>query len=128
MHPSQMVLDWLDAQSLESLFVTTTSLAELFVGIEMLPEGKRKSGLREHLNTLIQRLFANRILPFDQAAALHYAQIMKRASQAGHVISMGDGQIAAIAETHQLTVASRDTTPFIAAGLAVINPWETASV
>lgn len=122
--PNQAVLDWLDAQSVESLFITSISLAELYVGLEMLPDGKRKSGLIQHLNGLIAQLFSGRILSFDHAAAINYATLMSRAGQAGYVLSMGDGQIAAIAETHQFVVASRDTKPFIAAGVQVINPWE----
>jgi hypothetical protein len=41
----------------------------------------------------------------------------------GRPIGVADGQIAAIAITHGLTVATRDTAPFEAAGLPVINPW-----
>ena len=43
------------------------------------------------------------------------------------VISVADAQIAAIATVHGFTVATRDTSPFIAAGVRVINPWEESS-
>ncbi|MGA7537774.1 MAG: hypothetical protein WBW93_03295 [Steroidobacteraceae bacterium] len=43
---------------------------------------------------------------------------------AGRAISMADGQIAAIAAVHGFTVATRDTDPFVAAGVPVVNPWE----
>ena len=115
---------WLDQQVAETLYLTTTSLSELLVGIEILPEGKRKEGLSIALNELVVRLFGSRILPFDQQAATLYASLVSRARASGHLISVADGQIAAIANLHGFAVATRDTAPFIAAGVSVINPWE----
>jgi hypothetical protein len=37
---------------------------------------------------------------------------------------MADCQVAAIASVHGFAVATRDTAPFLAAGVPVINPWE----
>jgi predicted nucleic acid-binding protein len=117
---------WLDQQVAETLYLTTTSLSELLLGVEILLDGKRKEGLSTALNELIQRLFESRILPFDQEAARAYAPLVARARAAGKTISVADGQIAAIANQHQFIVATRDVGPFVAAGLSVINPWETA--
>jgi predicted nucleic acid-binding protein len=117
------VLQWLDKQLAETLFLTTTSLAEPLVGIEILPDGKRKIGLDGALKQLVSRLFASRILSFDQAAAENYAPLISRARSAGYSIAVADGQIAAIAATHGFVVATRDTAPFVAAGIATINPW-----
>ena len=119
------VQTWLDRQAAETLYLTTTSLSELLLGVEILPDGKRKEGLSAALNKLIQRLFESRILPFDQEAARAYAPLVARARSVGHAISVADGQIAAVASQHRFTVATRDVGPFAAAGLAVINPWET---
>jgi predicted nucleic acid-binding protein len=70
-------------------------------------------------------LFEDRVLPFDQQAALIYAPLVGRARAAGHSISVADGQIAAIAARHGFTVATRDTAPFEAAGVPTLKPWET---
>ena len=64
---------WLDRQAAETLYLTATSLSELLVGIEILPDGKRKEGLDGALSELLVRLFGSRILPFDRQAALAYA-------------------------------------------------------
>lgn len=117
------VLEWLDNQTVETLYLTTINLAELLVGIETLPEGRRKEGLSTALTSLLSNLFGTRILPFDQSAAVAYAPIIARAKNAGHAISLADGQIAAIATAHHFMVATRDTAPFEAAGIDVINPW-----
>ena len=122
---SRSVQDWLDQQVAETLYLTATSLSELLVGVEMLPDGKRKGGLQVALGELLVMLFGARILPFDQQAAIAYASLVSRARIAGCPISVADGQIAAIAVVHGFTVATRDTAPFVAAGVPVINPWET---
>ena len=115
---------WLDEQAAETLYLTAISLSELLVGIEILPDGKRKKGLGAVLSALLVKLFTSRILPFDQQAAIAYAPLVRHARIAGRSVSVADGQIAAIAAVHGFTVATRDSAPFIALGVAVINPWE----
>ena len=54
-----------------------------------------------------------------------YAVLVSRAMAKGLAISVADGQIAAIAAVHGFTVATGDTAPFLAAGVPVVNPWES---
>ncbi len=126
MRPSgdPLVQDWLDNQAVETLYLTATSLSELLVGIESLPNGRRKTGLADGLERMLLNLFGPRVLPFDRDAALACAPLIRRARAAGRAISVADGQIAAIAVVHGFTVATRDTGSFVAAGVPVINPWE----
>ena len=117
------VQTWLDQQAAETLYLTTTSLSELLLGIEILPNGRRKQGLADALNKLLTRLFGARILAFDTRAATAYAPLISGARADGHAISVADGQIAAIATVQGFMVATRDSSPFAAAGVPVINPW-----
>jgi predicted nucleic acid-binding protein len=117
------VLAWIDAQIIETLYLSTISLAELRFGIAVLPEGKRKDILHFSLEQRVLPLFAGRILAFDNAASQSYATLRARARVDGLAIAPADGYIAAIAATHGFAVATRDTSPFEAAGLTVINPW-----
>ena len=119
------VLAWLDAQLIESLYVSTISLAELRFGIAALPAGKRKDTLHNSLQQRILPLFHGRILPFDEAASETYGVLRARARSQGKAIASADGYIAATAIHHGLMVATRDTAPFEAAGLKVINPWDS---
>jgi toxin FitB len=121
--PDRRVRDWLDAQAVETLYLSTISLSELLLAIEILPTGKRRRALAAALGEQIVSLFDSRIIPFDVAAAEAYPKIVIRARRQGHAISVADGQIAGIAASRNLTVASRDEAPFQAAGVAVINPW-----
>jgi predicted nucleic acid-binding protein len=120
-HPA--VTAWLDRQVPQTLYLTATSLSELLVGIDRLPAGRRRDGLGEALARLMQQLFGPRILAFDEPAAIAYAAAIRRARAAGRTISIADGQIAAIAAVHRFAVATRDTDPFLEAGVPVINPW-----
>lgn len=115
---------WLDEQVAESLFLTATSFSELLLGLEILPDGRRKERFQLALTRLLIRLFGPRLLPFDIEAAKVYAPLMAHARGKGHTISVADGQIAAIAASHGFIVATRDTEPFLAVGVPVINPWK----
>jgi len=119
-----VVQTWLDRQVAETLYLTATSLSELLLGIEILPNGKRKKGLGGALSELLLGLFESRILPFDREAATAYAPMVGRVRRTGCHISVADGQIAAIATVHGFSVATRDIAPFTAAGVPVVNPWE----
>ncbi|SEJ92407.1 hypothetical protein SAMN05518849_11895 [Sphingobium sp. AP50] len=116
------VTDWLNRQPAETLFLTSVTLAELLFGITALPEGKRKDKLASTLDGLL-KLFGDRILPFETKAAQSYATLATRARAVGKGFPTPDGYIAAIAAATGFSVATRDTGPFDAVGIAVINPW-----
>lgn len=121
--PDVDVITWLDAQMIETLYLSTISLAELRFGVAVLPPGKRRETLHVSLEQRILPLFSGRILPFDTAASQAYALVCAGARAKGLAIAPADGFIAATAATHGMMVATRDTAPFEAAGLTVINPW-----
>lgn len=113
---------WLDAQSAETLFLPSITVAELLFGIGALPDGRRKDMLAARIDGLLDA-FASRILPFDVPAARRYADLAVEARATGRGFPTPDGYIAAIAAAHGFAVASRDTSAFEAAGLKVIDPW-----
>lgn len=121
--PAPQVIDWLDAQAMDTLFLSAITVAELRAGIALLPPGRRRSGLQDNLEQRVLPLFAGRVLAFDLTCTQPYAELMARARRAGLTISTADGYISAIAAAHGLAVATRDTRPFEAASVAVIDPW-----
>lgn len=123
--PNVQVLNWLDRQKKETLFLTSTVLSQIITGIERLPEDRRKESFRINAEKLIASIFGNRILPFDAEAARKFAAIVSSAAKAGKAIQIADGQIAAVALTNGFSIATRDVAPFEAAGLKIINPWIT---
>jgi predicted nucleic acid-binding protein len=120
--PHPAVQAWLTGQATETLYLSTVTVAELLFGIGALPVGKRKDLLAQTLDGLM-RLFRDRVLPFDMDAARCYAELAVTAKTAGRGFPTPDGYIAAIASSRGFMVASRDTEPFEAANIRVINPW-----
>jgi len=121
--PDPHVVAWIDAQAVETLFLSAITVAELRFGIAAMPEGKRRKVLHERLEGDLLAIFAGRILPFDLEASRAYADLMSKAKIEGRPITMADGTIAAIAASRGLSVASRDVAPFQSAGVPIINPW-----
>jgi toxin FitB len=121
--PHPPVLAWLNDQAAETLYLSSVTLAEMLFGIAALPDGKRKEKLTDALDGLTA-LFRDRILPFDVDAARHYATLAVAARTGGRGFPTPDGYIAAIAASRGFIVASRDTAPYKAADVTVINPWE----
>jgi predicted nucleic acid-binding protein len=117
------VAAWLDRQIAETLYLTTINLAELLLGIELMPLGQRRSTLEARIGEVVNVFGERRTLAFDARAARFFAILVARARGAGHAIAVADGQIAAIATAHGFSVATRDAAPFIAAGVPVIDPW-----
>lgn len=122
--PEARVIDWIDAQSLETLYLSAITVAELRAGVARLPNGKRRKGLQGNLEKQVLPLFAGRVRPFDLDCTSAYSDLMAKSKTAGLAIAPADGYIAAIAITNGFTVATRDVSPFMAAGASVINPWE----
>jgi predicted nucleic acid-binding protein len=120
--PDQSVIAWLDDQAIETLFLSVIAIAELRFGIAAMPSGKRQTILRDRLEDDVLPHFSGRILSFGLAASQSYSELMARARIAGKAIGTADGYIAATAAANGLAIATRDTSPFEAAGLKVINP------
>lgn len=121
--PDARVLNWIDAQALETLYLSAITVAELRAGIALMPAGKRRDSFHEHLEKRLLPMFANRVLSFDMACTKAYAELLAKSRAAGLAVETADAFIAAVALANGFTVATRDTGPFEAAGLNVINPW-----
>lgn len=121
--PAPAVIAWIDAQPLETLYLSAITVAELRAGVALLLAGKRRSRLHDDLETRVLPLFAGRVLSFDLSCTRAYAELVARARASGVAIAAADGYIAAVAATHHFAVATRDRRPFEAAGVAVLDPW-----
>ena len=124
--PSTQVLVWMDDLPTRELFVTAITEAEVRTGIAFLPEGARRRGLANAAERMLGGLFAGRVLPFDSSTARAYADIAAASRAAGRPISQSDCQIAAIARSRSMAVATRNVRDFSNTGVEVIDPWAGA--
>jgi len=122
--PAPHVIDWLDEQDEESLFISLISLGEIEKGILKLrpTDPGRSQRLTAWLDKVEQR-FAGRILPLDSAAFHVWAQIAAQTELAGQPLPVMDAFLMAIAQCHGLTIVTRNVRDF-AAYPQVFNPWE----
>ena len=120
------VLVWVDDRPTRQLFVTAVTEAEVRTGVAFLPEGRRRRRLAEAADRAFRGLFAGRILPFDSEAAHTYAEIAAARRAAGRPLPQADGQIAAIARSRGMAVATRNVRDFADMGIDLIDPWARA--
>ena len=121
--PSPAVLAWLNEQDSTTLFVSTVTIAEIEYGLRVLPDGKRRVGLRDRFEQFLAQAFAGRVCDFDQAAARSYGEVMGGRREIGRPMSVPDGQIAAIARSCGHAVATRNVADFEDCGLSLVNPF-----
>jgi toxin FitB len=124
-HPAAPVFAWAAAQPRTALYTTSINKAEILYGIAVLPEGRRRAALAIAAEAMFIDDFAGRVLPFDEEAAVHYAEIIAARRREGRPIEAFDAQIAATARVAGAELATRDVGDFTGCGLALVNPWET---
>jgi len=121
--PNTVITSWGAERATSSLHFTAVSEAELRYGLAIMPPGRRRNGLAEGLERMLRIGFANRILPFDSAAASSYAEIAAARRAIGRPMPEADCPIAAIARSRDVAVVTRNVRNFADAGIDVIDPW-----
>ena len=119
--PEPKVIGWLEAND-PLLALPSIALAELRYGIARLPAGRRQASLLDFWSKTRER-FVGRIYSFDERAAEAYGDLAAAAERVGRRLNVADGQIAAIAKVHRMSVATRDEGDFSSTGVDVVNPW-----
>lgn len=125
--PSPEVLEWARAQDPNAIFTTAVCEAELLYGVQLLPDGRRRSDLARAVEAMLGAVLAGRVLPFDRAAARAYAELAASHKSKGKPVPMADLQIAAIARARgAAALATRNAAHFGECGIRVLNPWQAA--
>ena len=120
---SPVVLKWFTRHQARELYSSSVSLAEVFYGIELLAEGKRRKDLLAGAERMFTKVFAGRVFAFEDEAAHAFARIASLRRKAGRPIAELDAQIAAIAYAHGALLATRNTNDFEGCGIRLVNPW-----
>ena len=121
--PNPIVGERLSHLSRARTFTTVICLAEVLVGLSILPAGKKKAMLHTMITALLRHEFAGRILPYEADAAAQYAEILAQRRRIGRPISMTDAQIAAIARHHGAILCTRNGKDFEGCGIRIWDPW-----
>lgn len=121
--PTSGVVSWLNEQVTSSLYLTTITIAEIGYGLRSMPDGRRCEMLKEKFDYFLKAAFDQRVLPFDEAAAQIYGDIVCYRREVGRPMSNLDGQIAAIARSGGFSVATRNIKDFECCNINLVNPF-----
>jgi len=107
----------------DAIFQSALTLGEIAQGIALLRDGRKKRNLSAWL-TGLENQFADRILPVDCETARLWGDISARVLQAGLIIPVVDGLLAATALRHGLHLMTHSTPAFTSTGALIVDPWK----
>lgn len=119
-----LVVSWLDSQPPQSIWTTAITVFEIRFGLEILATGHRRRRLEEAFARALEEDLDDRVLPFDQPAALAAGVIAAEQRRQGRPVEIRDVQIAGIAATRKAALATRNIRHFEGIGITVVNPWK----
>jgi toxin FitB len=117
------VIDFVAARSLDVLFVSSVTFAEIRYGIESLADLRRRADLNDWLEHKLRPMFEWRVLQVSEDVMYKWRLLVEEGRKVGHTFSQPDLIIGATALVHGLTVVSRDTSDYRRAGVPVLDPW-----
>ena len=124
--PDPTVEAWVTGRAAATLFFSAVGEAELLYGVAIMSAGQRRDALASEIEAMLREDFAGRVLPFDSEAARAYAEIAAARRADGRPVSQADVQIASIACSRGMAVATRNVRDFADMGIDIIDPWAGA--
>ena len=121
--PDAVVIEWLDRQPAESVWITSITLFEAHFGLALLPPGRRRQVLESAFDNLLKEDLENRVLDFDSAAAIAAASLAAVRQKSGRPVDMRDTQIAGIALSRHAALATRNVRHFVDLKISIVDPW-----
>jgi len=121
--PDVTVVDWLDRQPADSVWLSSITVFEARFGLALLPKGRRRVALQLAFEQVLAEDLANRVLDFDSMAAATAAQLAADRQRTGRSVDLRDTMIAGIALARRATIATRNTKHFEGLDVPVVDPW-----
>ena len=119
------VVNWLDRQPADSIWITTVTMFEARFGLALLPPGRRRRARERAFDRVVEEDLANRVLDFDSAAATVAAGLAATRHRGGRTVDFRDTLIAGIAQARRATLATRNVKHFEDLDIPVVDPWNT---
>jgi toxin FitB len=123
--PDAVVVEWLDRQPADSVWLTSITVFEARFGLALLPKGRRRNGLERAFDRVLTEDLSSRVLTLDEMAAVTAAQIAADRQRAGRIVDLRDTLIAGIAQARRATIATRHTRHFEGLDVPVVDPWHS---
>ncbi|MDX2226346.1 MAG: type II toxin-antitoxin system VapC family toxin [Verrucomicrobiae bacterium] len=123
--PSESLIEWMEGQDEENLFLSCLTLGELEKGVCKLPSSKRKNVLRHWLNHDLTARFSDRILALDENVCRTWGRLCAEVESRGKKMPVMDSLIAATALENSLSLVTRNESDMQFAGVKIVNPWHS---
>ena len=124
-NPETKIVEWLDRQPADSVWLTSITVFEARFGLALLPKGRRRTGLERAFDRVLSEDLSNRVLALDEMAALTAAQLAADRQRLGRAVDLRDTLIAGIAQARRATIATRNTRHFDGLDVPVVDPWRS---
>lgn len=121
--PEAKVVAWLDTQPPESVWTTSITVFEVRMGLEILPEGRRRKSLEQAFEKVLDEDLEGRVAVFDPPAAQAAGRLAARQRRSGRPPDVRDIQIAGIATARRAILATRNVRHFEDLDLELVDPW-----
>jgi len=118
------VIEWINSQEEENLFLSVFTIAEIQKGISKLPDSEKKEKLQLWLDDDLQQRFFGRILEINIEIASCWGIIQGKAELKGKKMSVIDGLISATGIVNDCIVVTRNVADMVESGCKIFNPWE----
>lgn len=122
--PDRRVVQWLDDQPADAIWITTITVFEARYGLALLPAGRKRQQLSERFDFLVEHDLRGRVLGVDTRAAGLAAELAAQRCRHGCVVDIRDTLIAGVAMAHGACLATRNTRHFQGLPTPVVDPWD----
>ena len=123
--PDPAVVAWLGAADEDTLFLSVLAFAEIRLGIELLPEGRKRARISQWLDRDLAARFEGRIIGIGRDVAELWATIVARGRARGVTPPILDAFMAATALVHRMTLVTRNERDLAGLEVPIVNPWRT---
>ena len=121
--PEAEVVDWLDKQVAQDIWISTITVFEVRYGLNVLTDGPKREQLLQRFEELVAQDLSQRVVPLDSRAAQAAAQLAAQRKARGRPVDIRDTFIAGIAAAQGAVLATRNTRHFDDLTTPVVNPW-----
>ena len=121
--PDGGVVAWLAAADEDRLYLSVVAFAEIRLGIELLPQGRRRTRLTRWLDHDLGERFEGRIIGVDRSIAETWASLVAKGRRRGKTPPVLDAFLAATALVHGMTLVTRNIQDMADLEVPVLDPW-----
>jgi predicted nucleic acid-binding protein len=118
------VVAWLEVADESSLYLSVVTFAEIRLGIELLPNSRRRDQLTRWFEADLVPRFEGRVIEIDRPIAAAWAHIVARGRALGAGPPILDAFLVATALVHGMILVTRNLRDVQRFGIGVLDPWQ----